>query len=336
MRTLAERPASIVDPVTRAVRPGSYRGGVPPIDDAALARGRVFRLKHEKRWIYASVAAGDLLVGAAVVRLGYAANGFAFVFDRAAGRITARTTAVAPPHASQVGLGGGEGAHARFTWRGARIAFERGRGERDYRLEIDAPELRVSARLSTEGAPPAIGAVAHLAGPAGLFNCTQKGALLSVVGEAVVAGQHRDLGGGLGGYDFTGGLLARHTAWRWAWALGRARTGERVGLNLVQGFVGEAECAVWVDGELHPVSEGRIELDRDKPLAPWTVRTADGEVDLRFTPGDLHAEDRDFKVLRSRFVQPCGVYAGTLRLPGRAPLELDEVLGVVEDQDVLW
>jgi hypothetical protein len=336
MRILAERPASIVDPSSRAVRPGSYRGGVPPIDGAALARGRVFRLKHEKRWIYASVAAGDLLVGAAVVRLGYAANGFAFAFDRAAGRITARTTAVAPPHASKVGLGGGEGAHARFTWGGTSIAFERGRGERDYRLEIHAPELRVSARLGTEGAPPEIGAVAHLAGPAGLFNCTQKGSLLPVVGEALVAGKHHDLGGGLGGYDFTGGLLPRHTAWRWAWALGRARTAERVGLNLVQGFVGEPECAVWIDGELVPVSEGRIELDRDKPLAPWTVRTVGGEVDLRFTPADMHAEERDFKLLRSHFLQPCGAYSGTIRLPGRKPLELDEVLGVVEDQDVLW
>jgi hypothetical protein len=31
-----------------------------------------------------------------------------------------------------------------------------------------------------------------------------------------------------------------------------------------------------------------------------------------------------------------GVYRGTIRVDGHPPLELDEVLGVTEDQDILW
>ncbi len=50
----------------------------------------------------------------------------------------------------------------------------------------------------------------------------------------------------------------------------------------------------------------------------------------------MHAEEKNFGVIRSHFVQPVGTYAGTIRLPDRAPLELDGVLGVTEDQDVLW
>ena len=46
--------------------------------------------------------------------------------------------------------------------------------------------------------------------------------------------------------------------------------------------------------------------------------------------------DKDFGVVKSHFVQPVGVYAGTIAVPGRAPLALDGVLGVTEDQDVLW
>jgi hypothetical protein len=217
------------------------------------------------------------------------------------------------------------------------VSIERGAGERAYRLEIDAPGLRVSARLSAEGMAPPIGAVIALpAPPGGLFNATEKGVLLPVVGEVIAAGRHYDLDGGLGGYDFTSGYMARHTAWRWGFALGRARSAERVGLNLVQGFVGEGECAAWVDGELCPLSEGRFDFDASRPRAPWAVRTADGEVDLRFEPGDVHAESHDFGVVASRFIQPAGSFSGTIRLPGRAPLELDRVLGVVEDQDVLW
>lgn len=336
MRTLSPRPHAVIDPRTRVPLAGSYHGGLPRVDPSLVGKSPLFRIAHEKRWVYVAVTAGDLLVAAVVTRFGYASNSFAFVYDRAEGRMVARYSAVAPAFAAEVGDTGGEGCRARFRWLGARLAIERGNGERDYRLEITAPELRVSARLSSEGMPPPIGAVASLDGPSGLFNATEKGVLLPVVGEVVAGGRHYTLDGGLGGYDYTSGLLARHTAWRWGFALGRARSAERVGLNLVQGFVGASECAVWVDGELYPLSEGRFELDVDKPLDPWRVRTADGEVDLRFEPGALHAETHNFGVVASRFIQPVGSFSGTVRVAGREPLELDRVLGVVEDQDVLW
>jgi hypothetical protein len=337
MRTLTERPASLFDPSTGALRAGSYRGGVPRVDPSPLGKGALYRVAHEKRWVYAAVATEDLLVGAAIVRLGYAANTFAFAFDRAAGRMMADVSATTPPFAAAVGDTGREGCRARLRWPGAALSLERGAGERDYRLEVFASDLRISARLSTEGAPPAIGAVVPLrAAPGSLFNATEKQTLLAAVGEVIARGRHYSLDGGLGGLDFTFGFLARKTSWRWAFALGRARSAERVAINLVQGFVGPAECAVWVDGELFPVSGGLITYDEKAPLARWQVRTEGGEVDLTFDPGALHAEDHDFGVVASHFLQPAGSFSGIIQLPGRALIELDRVLGVVEDQDVVW
>ncbi len=337
MRTLTERPSSIVDPLTGALRAGSYRGGLPPVDVAPLGKGPLFRIAHEKRWLYAGIATDDLYLGAVIVHLGYAANAFAFVYDRAAGRLIADYSATAPVLAARVGDTGGPGTLGRFRWPGGSLSYERGHGERDYRLEIAAGDLRASARLSTEGMPPSIGAVVAIPGPPeGLFNATEKHVLLPVVGEVIAAGKHYSLDGGLGGHDFTCGFLARRTAWRWAFALGRARSAERVAFNLVQGFVGSAECAVWVDGEIYPVAEGVIDFDTKDPLGPWQVSTGDGAVDLRFEPGALHAESHDFGVVSSHFLQPAGSFTGTLRLPGRAPLELDRVLGVTEDQRVVW
>jgi hypothetical protein len=337
MHTLAERPSAIFDPRTHALRVGSYRGGLPPVDPSPLGKGPLFRITHGKRWVYAAIAAEDLLVGTAVVHLGYAANCFVFAYDRAAGRMVTDVSATTPAFAVDVGDTGGEGCRARFRWPGQSVSYERGVGERDYRLEISAGGLRVSARLSTEGIPPPVGAVVALPGPPeGLFNATEKVMLLPVVGEAIVGGKHYSLDGALGGHDFTSGFQSRRTAWRWALALGRARSAERVALNLVQGFVGTAECAVWVNGEIYPVSEGVIDYDDKTPLAPWHVRTRDGEVDLRFEPGAMHAEEHDFGVISSRFLQPTGSYSGILRLPGREPLELDHVLGVAEDQAVVW
>lgn len=337
MRTLSERPAALLDPSTHALCAGSFRGGIPRVAPSVFGRPPWFRLAHEKRWVYFTIVASDVIIGAAVVRLGYASNSFAFLFDRAASRVVAKRSLVAPPFAASVGDTAGQGCRARFGWLDAKVMVERPSGARDYRVEIASKDLRVSARLSSAGAPPPLGAVVTLPGPpSGLFNATEKGVLLPVVGEAIAGGKHYDLNGGLGGYDFTSGHLARHTAWRWAFGLGHARGAERVGFNLVQGFVGEPECAVWVDDELYPVSEGRFEVDLDHPLSSWRVRSERGELDLEFEPGGMHAERHDFGIVTSRFIQPAGSYSGTLRLPGRAPLELDRMLGVAEDQEVTW
>jgi hypothetical protein len=169
-----------------------------------------------------------------------------------------------------------------------------------------------------------------------VVNTTEKRALLAVRGEVKLAGTRHSLDGGLGGYDYTHGLLARRTAWRWAFAQGVARSGERVAFNLVEGFVGEPECALWAYGQLHPLAEGRFSFDAASPVSPWKVGTADGSVDLEFSPGGAHVEHKNFGVLASRFIQPMGVYRGTIRVDGHPPLELDEVLGVTEDQDILW
>src|SRR5262249_42633666 len=160
---------------------------------------------------------------------GYAANAFAFAFDRAAGRMQATFSATTPPFAATVANTGGAGCAARFRWLGASLSFERGLGERDYRFEVSTDTLRISARLSTEGMPPPIGAVARIPGPPDdLFNATEKHVLLPVVGEVLADGKRYNLDGALGGHDFTHGFLARKTTWRWAFALGRAVTAERV------------------------------------------------------------------------------------------------------------
>ena len=87
---------------------------------------------------------------------------------------------------------------------------------------------------------------------------------------------------------------------------------------------------------MFPLREGRFSFDPGHPLSEWRVTTrVDGAVDLRFSPGGLHAEEKNFGLIASRFVQPAGVYKGTIRAGGRA-LELDRVLGVTEDQEVTW
>jgi hypothetical protein len=87
MRALLTPPDAILDPVTHAPRVGSYRGGLPRIDLRPLAPGALARLLQLKRWTYVALVSDEVFIAVAVVRLGYVANTFAFVFEKATGRM---------------------------------------------------------------------------------------------------------------------------------------------------------------------------------------------------------------------------------------------------------
>jgi hypothetical protein len=335
-RSFAPAPDAVLDPASGLPRFGSYLGAVPSVDLAAFAGGALRRVAREKRWMYVGVASEDTFVALAIVRFGYVATTFAYAFDATAMRMLASCSVLAPPTRCQVADRMGAGALASFRFGGSFARIERPAHSDSYFVDAELKDFTLHAVLDSTDAPPAITAIAPVGpGRDALVNTTEKRALLSVKGELSIGGRRRPLDGALGGYDYTHGLLARRTMWRWAFGMGHAKSGERVAFNLVQGFVGEPECAAWVDGEVFPLHEGRFSFDPGSPLSEWRVSTADGAVDLKFTPGGMHAEQKNLGLVASNFVQPSGVYEGTLRVGGKE-LVLERVLGVTEDQDSLW
>jgi hypothetical protein len=106
-------------------------------------------------------------------------------------------------------------------------------------------------------------------------------------------------------------------------------SGELVAFNLVEGFIGEGECAAFVGGEVRPLGEPRITYANGRPGDPWTL---EGEgTSLTFEPAAVHAQRTNLLVVRSRFLQPVGVFRGRI-----AGVDVDGLPGVVEDQDVVW
>ncbi|MCS6911914.1 MAG: DUF2804 domain-containing protein [Myxococcales bacterium] len=332
MAALGPPPPSVVDAAGRPLR-GRYVGPLPPVDLRGC-RGRLGWLRH-KRWVYVLLATPERLCAAAIVDLGYAASAFAFLAAPGQGML-ARVSSLGVPGLSRVGDRAGEGCYARFVGPGLRASLVRPGGASAYRLMVESPALAIDAVLDARFAPPPLSAVADLSPLGGGANATEKRMLLQADGVVRLGRDRLLLDRALGGTDYTQGILPRRTAWRWAFLLGRTRQGAAVGVNLVQGFNGEAECAVWLEGDLVPVGEGRIDGDPKRPLLPWRMGSACGAVALEFQPFALHAEHRNLGVVRSRFLQPAGSYRGSIRLPGRAPVELDAVLGVAEDQNVLW
>lgn len=328
MRTLESPPRAVVA-ADGSPAFGSFAGPLPPVDLSPLRVGLFKRLVTRKRWVYVALANRSVFAGLAIVDLGYATKAFSFVYRD--GVLLADRTALGPSTSGSVNDTIGDGAHARFAREGVFAELRRDGGSID--LTARFPGLSLIARMDAHTARPPLSAVGPI--PGGVLNATEKQALLPVTGEVRVAGTRVPLDDAFGGYDYTHGLLARHTRWKWAYLLGHATDGTRVGLNLVEGFLGEKECGVWLDDALHPVGEGVFSFSPDQPLSPWKIRTTCGNVDLTFRPGALHAERENLVVVKSRFVQPIGAYSGTLRAGGRA-VTLDGVLGVAEDQDVTW
>lgn len=306
MRTLAPAPPAIAF--------GSFRGALPRISWGARGLSRTLRAKS---WVYLAATSEEVWISLAILRTGYAANILGYVFDRKAKRMIFEKTVVAPtPLASVTADVHASGLLAHYT------ALRVTRSGPDVSVTGLYGKLACDFTLDESTAPPGIVAAAEFGG--GLCNATEKRALCAVRGTIDVEGRRFDLTGGLGGWDYTNGLLPRHTKWRWAYGLGRD-----VAFNLVEGFVGEAECALFTRGDVQPLAEPRFIFDRDRPSEPWRLQ---GEgIDLRFDVGAVHAQNTNLVVVKSRFLQPVGTFYGTI-----GGHEVDGMPGVVEDQDVVW
>jgi Protein of unknown function (DUF2804) len=331
LRELTPAPASFLDPETGEPAWGSYMGPLPAV--TLPGAGFVDRIARRKRWVYVAVRSADVWIAFAVVRTGYAASAFGFAFDLREGRMLVEKTAMGPAFAGSVtDAPNAHGSVASFSFAGTELGVERGASGMTVRAKLG--DMDLEAVLDDRSAPPAITAIAKLPSDRGLLlDATEKRALADVRGRARLAGREVSLDGAVAGYDYTHGLLPRHTQWRWAFALGADVSGQPFGLNVVQGFVGEAECAAFTRSAVHPLAEPAFDFDASAPMKPWRL-SGDG-IDLVFTPGAVHAQHTNLGVVRSRFLQPVGTFNGSVRVAGK-DIRVAELAGVVEDQDVVW
>ncbi len=328
---------------------GTYRGELPGVAfDGLSGEYRVspwmWRFRR-KRWQYNLAVTRDLILAQAVVDGRYFSQAFCYAVDLWEERRVGSVSFVGVPDAQgQVNDHPAGQHHSRFTAPGASLATSRGPFRAPFQWRTDVSRwhllrpggLHVDAEIGTADVAPALTVVSPVEG--GRMNVTQKWAALPLSGEARIGTRTYPLDGGLAGLDYTQGLLARRTTWRWAMALGHLHDGRPLGINLVEGFNDDHptanENALWVGDRLIPLARARFEFDRDEPTRRWEVETTDGALRLWFTPFYVHDESHHLGVIRSHFLQPAGRFEGVLTLDGeRYRLVLH---GVMEDQDVFW
>lgn len=338
---LPPAPPNLLDAEGRP-RFGAYEGSVRVADldtlDAAGVHGRIRKLARAKRWTYTCISTPEVLFGMAVVNLGYAGTGFFYAVDLQTGGILVEGSFPGIPGVTlKVNDRPGEGSNASLWAPNGHLRIHRAEQTSTYQIEARGSNWRLEALLDSQGAPPPLALVTPVVGSAGPAF-TQKSTLLASAGTLRIGDRSWNLGGGYGGIDYTQGLLARRTLWRWAMLMGRTEEGLPVGINLAEGnYEGkDTENALWLNGELMPLAKPEFSFDLSEPMSPWEVKTADGIVQLRLEPKGIHAEHLKLMVVRSRFTQAAGLFSGTIHHPSGKTYSFSGVPGVSENQEVVW
>jgi hypothetical protein len=155
---------------------------------------------------------------------------------------------------------------------------------------------------------------------------------MPLTGEVRTWREEYDLAGGVASFDYSNGLLARNTAWRWASAHNL-----EMGFNLQAGYFGGHENALWLDGAVHALAPAHFIYDSSDALSPWHIFTEDDLLELHFTPEGARRENKKMVVAASRYLQPIGTFSGWVRSAPEQPKRIvTQMMGVTEDHSSRW
>lgn len=285
------------------LRVGSYRGECASYEiDARF--GRAARVRAQKRWTWCGALTDEVAVGVAIVRTGYAANVFCWVFDRKRRTFLTDISRVVPRFAVTLARtvpSFGEVATFRMLRERCDIVRDRTR----WTVIAVIGEVRLDLLLTETASPAtAICPTPH----AGHLNVTRKQACATATGTVQVGATRFELTDGTGLLDHSHGMLPRETTWRWAIGAG-TRGDQHVAFNLVTDFNDQLENIIWLDHQ--PTYAGHVEFTiPNDPADLWAVR---GErVDLTLRPEGVRKQSLNLGVVVSDYAQPLGVWQGTI------------------------
>lgn len=169
------------------------------------------------------------------------------------------------------------------------------------------------------------------------WTYTQKNAGLMVNGELSCSLGKVNLDRTLGNYDWSAGFMRHETFWNWASLGGKSQEHGLFGINVSAG-VNETsfnENCYWLAGKRHQLNSVSFIYSRQNLSALWKIHSADGRLNLSFTPFGAHRERVNAIFLASNFQQLFGQFSGSLLLADGRTLHIEEV-GLVEEHYAKW
>lgn len=299
-----------------------------------------FRLK---RWQHYGLVLPDLFVGLALVDAGFMRTGWCSVVDRATGEAFEHRRQGPLLDVRIPDVLWDDRAHLRAAGFVVEVHNHQDRGEHRLTLRIESrqglPGVEADLRClhDLRGVQPLV--VVLPVGPKHAMYSHK--VALPLEGSLTVGGRQvpADPDEAFAILDIHEAYYPHHTWWRWATFAGRHPDGRSIAMNLTENPNRQDdrwnENAIWVDGWLHRLGQARFHFDRQDVLAPWRLASADGAVDLTFTPLGERKEHLDLGLVKSAFHQPYGTFSGRLRVSGES-IDIKDFFGVCEDHDARW
>ncbi len=296
----------------------------------------------EKRWCYVGVFHPDIIFGCAVIHLGYIASAFIFGFDREQNQMTEHTFVFPPMGQARYDRNPEKGicsyrslaGHLRMSHG---LPADTTRINAAFRLPGKKLEANLEMRMPKQGLSPM-----HFLMP--MENdrraFTTKAAGFDANGTILLNQKRIDLDSPdtFAVLDWTNGFYPRQTFWNWACGAGMGQDNTRIGFNFSAGVYtsGLLENIVWINGVPEKIGAVDFIYDPTDPQKSWQVNSRDNKVKLVFHPEGIRSANDNFGIVKSRFIQPCGAYSGSIRIPGSPEIKFSNIGGVAEEHFAKW
>lgn len=323
--------------VTEGVRATGRLPGRPtrvnPLDRYAGPARRLKALRL-KQWVGFTLLSPELASSMILQDAGYLASSEIYVRSLRTGALT--------EHARTVRAGSLRlaerlyGSRPELSVPGYRVAYEWGAEGADHRVTVavdgtpDEGPVEMSLVLHGGSASAPLSVSSPL--PGGDMY-THKVAF--PVSGVVTSGEERftlDPGCDLALLDEHRTFLPYRTSWTWG-TFAQVLPDGTVGANLASRRTvagSEEESGLWLPGRVEPLSDITFDRSSDGDLATWTMTSADGRLDVTFTP-EGHKSVRHQLVLAAiDYHQWFGTYSGVLRGADGDAYEISGARGVCE------
>ncbi|MCB9679653.1 MAG: DUF2804 family protein [Alphaproteobacteria bacterium] len=314
---------------------GAWEGGLHEVRwgyEKGWLRSQVRRALVRRRWFQVAMFTDEIAVAAWIRDEGTTGAARAFVTDLKTGEVLAHRDGRGRPLGDlAVGPFAAWGTDAFLRNGACDIGLKRPEGADAWSLAARFDGLALRAELSQRGAPPAATIIGeHRSRRPGL---TTKWNLLPSTGEVTAGGRTFDLTGAVGAIAYTNGFFPPGARWLEVTGLGTLPDGRRVGLAMSDGARHGAvqEHVLWIDDGVYESPRARILVGGRVARDTWRLRSAHGDLELKFRPIASDVETATRLRGSSRTARVIGRFFGRVPLPDGGQLVLDGLPGIAED-----
>lgn len=297
--------------------------------------GRLAKHYKYNQFHFAALISPELVVGAAIVDLKYAANAFVYLYEPASGAFEEFSFLQPLAKGTEIEDCPNNG-ESYFRKGGNSVSISASGGQRTLRVSL-VGGVEIDAVIDeTEQFNPLC--LCTRSGYQG-WTYTQKSTARPANGELHWSGRHYDLAAisALGSVDWSAGYMRGETAWNWASMSTTLTDGRRLGLNFAAGVneTSFTENAIWLDDTLIKIDMVDFQFQRYQTDEAWHMQSADGIVNLRFVPAGQRRERINAVFAASNFTQHFGQFYGEICLPDER-IAVDGAWGFAEDHYAKW